>query len=101
MWLSLGKVLSLDNNLLDKIFANNDRDEDCLQEMLQLYLARPDLNHSWEEIQEALKNIGEGSMTNQPELHISPVEDSAIAVQSEISLMGDSLLNLKEVSPCK
>ena len=95
MWLSLGKVLSLDNNLLDKVFANSEKDEDCLQEMLELYLARSDLNHSWEKIQEALKNIEEGSMTNQPELHISPLEDSAV------SLMGDSLLNLKGVSPCK
>ena len=30
----------------------------CLQEMLEVYLATPDLNHSWEEIHEAVKKIG-------------------------------------------
>ena len=27
--------------------------------MLELYMVRPDLDHSWEEVQEAVKKIGE------------------------------------------
>ena len=58
-WQPLGEALSLDEYRLDEIYTNNETDEVCLQEMLELYLARPDLDHSWEEIQEAVKKIGE------------------------------------------
>ena len=60
--------MSLDEDHLDEIFTNNDREEDCLHEMLKLYMARSDFNHSWEEIQEALKKIGEESVINQPKV---------------------------------
>ena len=69
-WQSLGEALSLDEDRLDEIFANNETDEACLQEMLEVYMARADLNHSWEEIEGALKKIhvGEESVTNQAKL---------------------------------
>ena len=41
-WQSLGEALSLDEDRLDEIYTNNETDEACLQEMLELYLARPD-----------------------------------------------------------
>ena len=31
-------------------------------------MAGSDFNHSWEEVQEALKNIGEESVINQPKV---------------------------------
>ena len=58
-WQSLEKALSLDEDLLDEIFTNNERDEACLQVMLEHYLMRSDMNHSWEEIDTALKRISE------------------------------------------
>ena len=56
-WQSLGEVLSLDEDRLDEIFTSNDREEDCLREMLKLYMMRSDLDHSWEEIDAAFKKI--------------------------------------------
>ena len=56
-WQPLGEALSLDEDRLDEIFTNNETDEACLQEMLKHYMMRSDLNHSWEEIEAALKKI--------------------------------------------
>ena len=56
-WQILGIALSLDEDRLDEVFTNNERDEDCLREMLELYMLRSDLNHSWEEVHTALKKI--------------------------------------------
>ena len=56
-WQSLGEALSLDEDRLDEIFTNNEGEEGCLQEMLEHYTMRSDLNHSWEEIEAALKRI--------------------------------------------
>ena len=67
-WLSLGEALSLDEDRLDEVYTNNETDEACLQEMLEVYMARSDFSHSWEEIQEALKKIREESVINQPEV---------------------------------
>ena len=39
-------------------------------------MARSDLNHCWEEVQKALKKIGEESAVDQ--LEISPGEESVI-----------------------
>ena len=61
-WQSLGEALSLDEDRLDEIYTNNETDEICLQEMLEVYMMRPNLSHSWGEIQNALKKIG-GELT--------------------------------------
>ena len=60
-WQSLGLALSLDEDQLDEVYTNNVTDETCLQELLELYMMRSDLNHSWEEIQAALEKIGSSS----------------------------------------
>ena len=57
-WQSLGEALSLDEERLDEIFTNNETDEDCLRVTLEVYMTRPDLDHSWEEIQEVVRKIG-------------------------------------------
>ena len=56
-WQSLGEALSLDEDILDEIFTNNATDEECLRDMLERYLMRSDLKHSWEEINKALASI--------------------------------------------
>ena len=57
-WQSLGEALLLDKDRLeDEVFPNNETDEACLREMLELYMMRSDLNHSWEEVHAALEKI--------------------------------------------
>ena len=60
-WQSLGLALSLDEDRLDEIYTNNEREEDCLQELLELYMMRSDLSHSWEEVHAALEKIESSS----------------------------------------
>ena len=57
-WRELGIALSLDEDRLDdEVFPNNETDEACLQEMIELYMMRSDLDHSWEKIEAALQKI--------------------------------------------
>ena len=58
-WQSLGKALSLDEDILDEIYTNNMTDEECLRDMLERYLLRNDVSHSWEEIETALSRVRE------------------------------------------
>ena len=58
-WLALGEALSLVEDRLDEIFTNNENDEACLRVMLELYMKRSDLKHSWEEIREAMRKVEE------------------------------------------
>ena len=58
-WQALGEALSLDEDHLDEIFTNNETDEACLHEMLEHYMMRSDLQHSWEEVATAVKKIRE------------------------------------------
>ena len=60
-WQSLGLALSLDEDQLDEVYTNNERDEACLQVILELYMMRSDLNHSWKEIHGALEKIQSSS----------------------------------------
>ena len=78
-WQSLGKFLSLDEDLLDEIFTNNERDEACLQVMLEHYLMRSDKNHSWEEIDTALKRISrEETAADTGTLFNFAIEESSV-----------------------
>ena len=56
-WQSLGEALSLDEDRLDEIYTNNETNEVCLHVMLEVYMMRSDLKHSWEEIHAAIKKI--------------------------------------------
>jgi hypothetical protein len=67
-WQSLAEALSFDEDQLDEIFTNYERDEACLEVMLEQYMAKSYLDHSWEEIQKALKQIGKELTIDQPEL---------------------------------
>ena len=46
-------------------------------------MARPYLNHSWEEIQKALRQIGEESTIDQPE--VPPIAREKIVSESDYS----------------
>ena len=62
-WKDLGEALSLDEDIIDEIFTNNETDEECLRDMLERYLMRLDKKHSWEEIHMTLKRIEEREST--------------------------------------
>ena len=82
-WQSLGEALSLGEDQLDEIYTNNERDEACLEIMLELYLTRPDLNCSWDEIQKALEKIREETLIDRPEVPPRDLEKSVI-IQPEM-----------------
>lgn len=56
-WHSLGEALLFDEDILDEIFTNNETDEGCLRDMLERYLEKSDMSHTWEEIEAAQKRI--------------------------------------------
>ena len=58
-WQALGEALSLDEDHLDEIFTNNETEEACLRVMLELYMMRSDLKHSWEELETAMNKVRE------------------------------------------
>ena len=62
-WRLLGKALSLHDDCLDEIYTNNSGDEACLTRMLEIYLTRTDLNHTWEEISRVLRRIKETNLS--------------------------------------
>ena len=75
-WQSLGSALSLDEDRLDEIFTNNMTEEACLQQMLELYMKRTDLDHSWEEIKAALAKIESSSESHFLPHSIAEIEDT-------------------------
>ena len=67
-WQSLGEALSLDEDRLDEIFTNinNEKDEEYLREMLEVYMMRSDPKHNWKEIKEAVQKV-EGNSDKRDE----------------------------------
>ena len=81
-WQELGAALSLDEDILDEMYTNNETDEDCLHDMLERYMMRSDLKHNWEEIDAALEKVnGSGDLReeagSQPSLAQPQVVDNA------------------------
>ena len=50
-----------DEDRLDEIFTNNETEEDCLRELIDVYLARSHLEPSWEKIDAALTEVENSS----------------------------------------
>ena len=72
-WHSLGEALSLDEDRLDEIFTNNETDEACLRDMLELYEKKSDSQYTWEEIVAVLKKIGQEEIAVKIQsLHVEP-----------------------------
>jgi len=58
-WQQLGELLGMDEYLLDEIFTNHDRDEECLRDMLGMWFKKSE-NPTWRPVTDALRKIGEG-----------------------------------------
>ena len=57
-WLLLGEAFPLSEKRLEDI-TTTESDEICLKEMVDVYMLRTDLDHTWDEIANVLKKIGE------------------------------------------
>ena len=62
--------------------------------MLRLYLKRSDLEHSWGEIDAALKKIGDKSCTTESDMHLQPQHSDDASVEKT----GDEPLKQIETS---
>ena len=60
-WQQLGEMLGIDEDLLDEIFTNHERDEECLRDMLEMWLKKSE-NTTWRAVTDALRKIGQGQL---------------------------------------
>ena len=56
-WQKLGELLGMDEDLLDEIYVNNERDEECLRVLLEVWLQKS-TNPTWKIVTNALAKIG-------------------------------------------
>ena len=58
-WKTLAEEFKLNDDLIDEIYTKNERDEDCLKEVIGFWYKNSDFKHTWSEVATALKAIGE------------------------------------------
>ena len=56
---ALAAQFKLNDGLIDEIYTNNERDEDCLEEVISYWYQNGDFQHTWSEVVTALEAIGE------------------------------------------
>lgn len=65
-WQNLGIMLDLDSGKLDNVKANHGaRCEDCLREMIKLWLKKVNPPPTWSALAEAVKDINEHKLANE------------------------------------
>ena len=55
-WKQLGEVIGIDDDLLDEIFTNNERDEECLRAVLEVWMKK---SPTWGTVADSVQMIGE------------------------------------------
>ena len=60
-WQRFGELLGMDDDLLDEIYTNHERDEECLRDMLGMWFKKSE-NPTWRAVTDALRKIGEGQL---------------------------------------
>ena len=85
-WKDIGEVLSVTENILDEIFTKCNSPQECLREMLKYYLMRSDLVHDWVEIANALRKVGEETLSNE-------ISQGRLSEFDNIILNSEKLLN--------
>ena len=63
-WRMIAESLEFDEDLIDEIDTNNERDEDCLQDCVEKWISR--LQPSWEKLSLLLTDLGEEELAQQP-----------------------------------
>ena len=65
-WHNLGVMLEIDNGELSKVQSNNaGNSDDCLREMLKIWLKKVDPKPSWSSMAEALDDLREQSLAER------------------------------------
>ena len=64
-WRMIAEGLEFDEDLIDEIDTNNERDEDCLQDCVEKWISR--LQPSWEKLSQVLSDLGEEELAQQIE----------------------------------
>ena len=59
----IAEGLEFDEDLIDEIDTNNERDEDCLQDCVEKWISR--LHPSWEKLSLLLTDLGEEKLPQQ------------------------------------
>ena len=71
-WQVIGEAFPLSEKRLDDI-GTTEGDEECLRQMIEAYMLRSDLSHTWDEIVNVLKKIGEDSHADKIfKEHVAP-----------------------------
>lgn len=86
-WQEIGKAMSLPEDLLDEIDTNNETDESCLRNVLEFYMQKCDLQHTWEEMHSFVKIVDENLADKIYCNHIQPC--MALSKQHRIFLTCD------------
>ena len=63
-WLALGEAFPLSEKRLDDI-DTTEGDENCLKEMVDAYMLRSDLEHTWEDLVKVLRKIREDRLADK------------------------------------
>lgn len=79
LWEDIGILLGIDTGTLDAIKASqNHRSQNCLREMLKVWLKRAEPPPSWSAITEAVESLGDESLANslRTKYHVLPSTSS-------------------------
>ena len=60
-WQKFGEMLGMDEDLLDEIFTNHERNEECLRDVLDMWVKKSE-NPTWRAVTDALQKIGENKL---------------------------------------
>ena len=61
-WGNIGAMLEIEEGKLNKVKSDNANSDDCLREMLNLWLKKVDSKPSWSSMADALEDLGEESL---------------------------------------
>ena len=61
-WGNIGAMLGIEEGELNKVKLDNTNSDDCLREMLNLWLKKIDPKPSWSTMADALEDLGEEAL---------------------------------------
>ena len=61
-WKEIAEGLGMDEDLVDEIFTNNERDDGCLHDCVERWM---DWGPSWEKLGSALRAVGEEDLAEK------------------------------------
>ena len=81
-WQELGQQLGIDEDLLDEIYTNNQRDEECLRAILEVWL-QISMNPKWSDVTDAILKIGKDHLALSCKIGNS---DLGLSLSSKVSV---------------